>query len=230
MFNPLGNFSPDAPLNEGAVCAAVALVHTLRAKYACPAGSLDRVYKHWTVGHYGQDFNDYNLCLRYANGHFYFDVCGNPQDNARGVNDNKPHPHTFERNTGAFGIASDDMAFADEHDFGPEPITLATADWLCAGVAAAAAAYDIDLSEPAQGGPYAGEPATFTHAEAAHHPGNPQQYADYYVTGERWDWCTMVPFPAGMSNADIDPGLLGSALRKREHAYKVEIVRRLASA
>lgn len=229
QFSPLGKFNPDAPLSEGALAAAIALVHELREKHPCPVGSLKRIYKHWTVGHYDQDFNDYNLCLRYANGHFYFDVCGDPRDNAVGVNNNEPHAHTYRRNTGAFGIATDDMAFANEHDFGPEPITLATADWLCAGVAAAAAAYQIDLSVPCYGGPYAGEPASLTHGEAANLPGHPAQYDNYYVTGERWDWCTMVPFPPGVSNRDIDPGILGSALRKRERAYKVEILRRLAA-
>ncbi len=228
-FNPLGTFDPAAPLTEAAIVAAVEYAKLLKSKYPCPPGTLKRIYRHWTVGHYGQDFNDYNGALRFANGHFYFDVCGNPQDNAIGVNDNDEHSHTYMRNTGAFGFATDDMAFADEHNFGPEPITLATTDWMCSGVAAVACAYDIDLSGTAADGPYAGEHISFSHGEAANHPGNPPQYANYYVTGERWDWATEVPLPDGMSNANIDPSIMGNALRQREHAYKIEIERRLAT-
>lgn len=231
-FNPLGNFKPDALLNGGVVGAACAFAQELRSRYPCPLGSMQRIYRHWSVGHLAEDFPDYNGSLAFSGGHFRYVVTHNPQDNAIGVNQNEPASHTYHRNTGAFGIATDDMVFATTHDFGDEGVTLMAVEFLCAGVSAVAAAYNIDLAAPVAHGPFSGEPAVLTHAEAADRPGSPAQYAPYGPgsTCERWDFATLVPLPEGISLSSEMANMTGAALRTREHAYKVEIVRRLAGA
>ena len=221
MFNPLGNFQADAAINPAVLAVAQAYRDTLKTKYPCPAGTLKRIYGHWTVGHLGVDYPDYNGAVRYDGTHYHLDVPGNPQDNAIGVNNNTPHYHTYMRNTGAFGIATDDMVFATEHDFGSESLTLMALEFLCGGIAAVGSAYSIDLTGMSTDAPYANEPNFLTHGAAANLPGNPAQYANYYVTGERWDLSTFVPLPAGMTNKDIDPMICSNALAHRAHLYKL---------
>jgi hypothetical protein len=221
-FNPLGRFDTKAPL----VAAAIAEARAFAAKLpAVPRGAIDRIYGHWTVGHYNQNFGDYNGAVRFDGKRFHLDVVGDPRDNAIGVNGNEPHPHTFHRNTGAFGFATDDMAGATEHDFGPEPLTVMTLEYLCAGVAAVARAYGIDLSGTSTRSPFAGEPTFLTHAEAADRPGSPAQYAPYGPgsTSERWDLASFVPFPAGLSATGATAKICGDALRARAHAYKAAL-------
>jgi hypothetical protein len=221
-FNPLGSFDVNAPLNQAALAGARAFAAQLPA---VPHGAIDRIYGHWTVGHRDQNFGDYNGAARFDGMNFHLDIVGDPRDNAIGVNDNEPHPHTYHRNTGAFGFATDDMAGANEHDFGPEPVTIATLEWLCAGVAAVAHAYGIDLSGTSTRAPYAGEPTFLTHAEAADRVGSPPQYAAYgpASTSERWDLASFVAFPAGLNATGATAKICGDALRARAHAYKVAL-------
>ncbi len=219
MFNPLGKFDPRAPLNQAAVTEARVFAAKLPP---VPHGALDRIYLHWSVGHYNQNFNDYNGAVRYDGHAFHLDVVGDPRDNAIGVNGNEPHPHTYHRNTGAFGFCTDDMAGATEHNFGPEPVTVTTLEFLCAGVAAVARVYGIDLSGTSTRAPYAGEPTVLTHAEAADRPGSPPQYAPYgpASTSERWDLASFVAFPAGLNATGATAKICGDALRARAHLYK----------
>lgn len=221
-FSPLGRFNPAAPLNAAALAEARAFAAKLPS---VPHGAIDRIYGHWTVGHYNQDFNDYNGAVRYDGKAFHLDVVGDPRDNAIGVNDNTPHYHTYERNTGSFGISTDDMAGADEHNFGSEPVTVMTLEFLCAGVAAVAKKYEIDLAGTSTRSPYAGEPTFLTHAEAADRPGSPAQYPPYGPgsTSERWDLASFVAFPAGLSATAATAKICGDALRARAHAYKAAL-------
>ncbi|HWT07079.1 MAG TPA: hypothetical protein VN224_15045, partial [Xanthomonadales bacterium] len=134
-FNPLGTFDPAAPLDAGALAEGNAFAAKLPH---VPAGAIDRIYVHWTVGHFGTDFDDYNGSVNFdkVKEKFSLHIVGDPRDNARGVTSNPVHSHTFHRNTGAFGIATDDMIGATEHNFGPEPLTMMTLEYLCAGIAA----------------------------------------------------------------------------------------------
>ncbi len=224
-FNPLGNFDPAAPLNADALAEARAFLAKLPD---VPAGALERIYAHWSVGHYNQDFDDYNAAVRYDGQHFHLDICGDPRDNAIGVNNNPTHSHTYMRNTGAFGISTDDMAGATEHDFGPEPVTLMALEFLCAGIAAAARKYGVDVSGTSARAPYAGEPTMLTHAEAANRVGNPVQYSAYGPKPigdvERWDLASFVATPDGVDISADTATTCGDALRTRTHAYKVALM------
>lgn len=221
-WNPLGSFQSMAPVNQG----VIALARQFRLHLpSVPRGAISRIYGHWTVGHYSEDFPDYNGSVKFANQHFYLDVDGDPRDNAVGVNNNPEHSHTYRRNTGAFGISTDDMFGANEHNFGPEPLTMMTLEYLCAGIAAVATVYDIDLQGKSTEGPYAGEPNFLTHAEAADRPGNPAQYAAYGPgsTSERIDLSGFVPAPPGESFTAETALICGNALRRRAHLYKLAL-------
>jgi hypothetical protein len=224
------------PLNEAALAAAKDLYNRLQE---CPAGTLDHIYNHWTVGHEGQDFPDYNVSVRYANGHFYLDITHNPQDNARGVNNNAPADHTWLRNTGGVGIATDDMVFATTTNFGDEGVTKLALEYMCAANATVAKKYGIDLGgkTPASAGQYASELPIMTHAVAAMTGGNPPP-SDYYNYGlsytdangnlvkgtvERWDHATWIPVPSGETLTAEDAQKNNYVLIERSKQYKVAL-------
>ena len=219
-FNPLGNFDVTLPVNPSALAESKLYLMHLPT---CPSNSIRRIYGHWTVGHFNQDFPDYNGSVAFDGKHFHLHIPHDPRDNAIGVNNNTPASHTYQRNTGAFGIATDDMVFATTHDFGAEGVTMLAVEYLCAGIAAVAKKYNIDLTGTVQSGPFKGEHTFLTHAEAADHPGAPPQYQPYgpATTFERWDFLTLVPIPQGVSFTDSS--VVGSALRTRAHAYKVKL-------
>lgn len=224
-YDPTNGFG-SGPLDEGALAAAKTL---LAALPSCPPGTLDHIYDHWSVGHYGQDFPDYNVSVRYDGSHFHLDVSHNPQDNARGVNDNAPAAHTWLRNTGGIGIATDDMVFASVHDFGPEPVTKLALEYLCAANAACATRYGIDLGAktPGSAGEYANEPPIMTHAIAAMTGGNPPPsgWYDYGITGtvERWDHATWIAVPAGDNLTAAGAQQCNDVLIERSRQYKVAL-------
>lgn len=229
-FNPLGKFVTDAALVDSAITEALRFHGVLPV---LPNGSLDHLYDHWTVGHQNQNFTDYNGAIRFDGQHFHMDMPHTPADNAFNYNNNAPAAHTWLRNEGGFGISTDDMVFASENDFGPEPVTLMTLEYLCACNAVVAAKYSIDLSAKTTHSPYADENPLMTHAEAAMIGGKPLPPAwyDYGVTGtcERWDLGSFVALPAGMKVTKDMVITCGDALRTRSHLYKIEIAKRLAA-
>jgi hypothetical protein len=224
-WTPLGNFSPTASLDAGALAAGKLLLSRLPE---CPVGGITRIYLHWSVGHYAEDFPDYNVSVAFNAGHFTLDITGNPQDNVAGFNNNPEHSHTFMRNTGAVGIATDDMYDGNEHDFGPEPLTLQTLEYLCAAAAAVATRYGVDANGQSSGSPYGGEPTILTHAEAANLVGSPVQYSAYGPKPlgdvERWDLSTFQPTPEGVDVSVTTATQCGNAMRQRAHAYKLAMV------
>lgn len=218
-FNPLGNFVVHAALNEGALVEGKRFFTELPT---LPARSINRAYAHWSVGHYNQNFSDYNGSVRYDGASFHLDMSHDPSDNAIGVNNNEPAAHTYMRNTGAFGFATDDMNGASVHDYGTEPVTVLTLEYLCAGLAAVALKYGLDLSATSTDSPYAGEPVILTHAEAAMRGGDPVQYADYGITGtcERWDLASFIALPADETLSAQMAEQCGDAIRQRTRLYK----------
>lgn len=222
---PLGNFKPDAPVDPNALAEARSLLSRLPE---CPAGTLDHLYLHWSVGHWNQDFDDYNVSVRFDGTNFDLDVTHDPRDNARGVNDDAPAEHTWLRNTGALGICTDAMVGATVENFGPEPVTLGFLEHLCAAAAACAHKYGIDLAAPTppSAAPYQNEHAIMTHAEAAFTGGNPPPGAwyNYGIGGsvERWDLATFVAVPDGHLTQDMAIAA-GDALRARARAYKLAL-------
>ena len=65
------------------------------SQYTVPArGYINKIYLHWTGGHYGQPFGDYHLNI---------DLDGSLYTNMNSFMDTKAH--TWRRNTGAIGIS-----------------------------------------------------------------------------------------------------------------------------
>jgi hypothetical protein len=228
-FNPLGAFDVCAPLNELIVIAAKTFMLTLPE---VPSGSIDRIYGHWTVGRFQQGFPDYNVGVGNNLGHFFLRILGDPKDNAIGVNSSAVHSATFMRNSGALSIATEDMVEGTEQNFGPQPLTMMAVEWLCAGIAAIAARYDIDLAGVSTRSPYAGEHTFLTHAEAANLGGDPFQYKSYGPPGpsgdgsERWDLASFHPLPAGLAATQEMATACGDAIRSRSRRYKSAIMAR----
>lgn len=225
-FNPLGNFNPSAPVDEGVLAKAKAIMATLPA---VPAGTISRLYLHWTVAPFGCTFADYNGEVDFENGNWKMVMTHDPRDNAVGVNNNPEASHTWHRNTGAVGVSLAGMSGATEHDFGPDGVTLSGLEHLCACAAAYAQRYGIDASGSVANGTThigdtgqtvntTGEHTILTHAEAAN--------IDGYLcgfTGDpdcRWDLGSLVALPEGTSLTKAMVAQCGDALRQRVHAYK----------
>jgi len=203
MFNPLGSFSPTSPIAPALLSKARAFMETLPT--LPPQAHLNRIYYHWAVAPMGCEFKDYDAMADVVNDAWVLKITGSPVENAMGAPDESMH--TWHRNSHAFGIAIAGMDGATASNFGPDPITLAGLDHLCAAGAAVARKYMIDLSES-----FGGEPALMTHAEAA--------VADLYF-GERWDLATFVPLPSGVALSPSFAKICGDALRARTRALKM---------
>lgn len=228
-FNPLGNFDPSASVNSGVLAKARTLMASLPA---CPAGSISRIYLHWTVAPFGCTFGDYNGEADFENGDWKLIVTHDPRDNAVGVNNNEPASHTWHRNTGAVGVSIAGMSGATQQNFGPDAVTLTGLEHLCAGAAAFASRYGIDaLGMVTNGATHlgdnnnpintAGEHTILTHAECAN--------IDGYLCGFtsdpdcRWDLGSLVALPTGISLSKQMVSQCGDALRQRLHAYKAAL-------
>ena len=228
-FNPLGNFDPSAAVNPVVLAKAKTL---LAALPAVPAGSLSRLYLHWTVAAFGCTFGDYNGEADFENGNWTMLVTHDPRDNAVGVNNNPPAEHTWHRNTGAVGVSIAGMSGATEQNFGPDAVTLTGLEHLCAAAAAFATRYGVDALGTVQQGEThvddngnqvntAGEHTILTHAECA--------TIDGYLCGFtsdpdcRWDLGSLVALPAGSSLSKDMVAQCGDALRQRVHAYKAAL-------
>lgn len=225
-FNPLGNFEPSGPVDAGVLGKAKALLASLPE---VPAGSLSRLYLHWTVAPFGCTFGDYNGEADFEGGNWKMIVTHDPRDNAVGVNNNEPASHTWHRNTGAVGVSIAGMSGATEQNFGPDAVTLTGLEHLCACAGAFASHYGIDsLGTVQQGATHvgdggvqintAGEHTILTHAECA--------TIDGYLCGFtsdpdcRWDLGSLVALPAGTPLTKAMVSQCGDALRQRVHAYK----------
>lgn len=78
----------------------------LRCMARAVRGGIRHLYLHWTAGHYGQAYDDYHLCIG-RDGQVYA-TCKNLME---------IKAHTWQRNSGAIGIALCCGAFA--HCWGP---------------------------------------------------------------------------------------------------------------
>lgn len=208
--------------------AARALVKTLQSQYACPPGTLDRIYYHWTVAPHNVLFKDYNLEVVLRNGVYQVVVTHDPRDNAEGVNNNSPASHTEHRNTGAIGISIDGMDGSDVsiHDFGADGPNQHCIWMLCAAGAAVAKAYGIDASgKVSKDRPHlddtnsytvhtVGEPIIATHAEAA--------VWDNYPA-DRWDLGVVNPLPEGETLTPAMRTQTANGLRALTHAIKAKL-------
>lgn len=225
-FDPTGGFA-NTPLLPEAIAAAKELLGRLPA---VPKRDLTRGYFHWAVACYTAQFHDYNgMIVLGEDGKWKMVVTDNPQDNAPGVNDNPVASHTWERNTGAFGISVAGMTGATTTNFGPDPINFHEVHFQCAMMAAFCVKYGVDtmgkVPPPGSNHPSSndsgnhpgnvnttGEPNLITHAEAA-------MYDDYRT--ERWDEELLVPAPGDYQLSDATRIQCGDALRSVTHQYAV---------
>jgi len=75
-------------------------------------GKINRIFLHWSAGHYSQPFSDYHVNIDY-NGEAFTSV-----DNLATV-----LHHTWQQNTGAVGVSLMCCYKATPKDLGPEPPT-----------------------------------------------------------------------------------------------------------
>ena len=89
------------------------------------AGAIDRIFLHWSAGHYGQPFNDYHINID-ADGTIHCPVNSLTQTLA----------HTWRQNTGAVGVSILCCAFASPGNLGNEPPTVEQIETMAQVVAA----------------------------------------------------------------------------------------------
>lgn len=88
------------------------------------AGKIDRIFLHWSAGHYHQAFADYHININ-ADGEIYIST-----DDLAETKD-----HTWRQNSGAVGIAILCCAFAATNNLGNEPPTQAQIETMAQVVA-----------------------------------------------------------------------------------------------
>lgn len=224
-FNPLGDFVPTAAVDERVLAKAKVLLESLPD---VPAGSLSRLYLHWTQQPFGCTFADYNGEADFQNDDWAMIVTHDPRDNVAGFASNPGASHTWHRNTSALGVALAGMTGATEKDFGPDAVTPLGLEHLCAAAAAFASRYGIDALGIVQRGTIhagndgdpidtTGEHTVLTHAECA--------TIDGYLCGYtadpdcRWDLGSLVALPEGVALTKAMVSQCGDALRQRIHVY-----------
>lgn len=131
------------------------------------AGSIDKLYLHWTAGHYHQFFDDYHLNI---------DSDGKVYRTCESLTEKKAH--TWKRNTGSVGITLCCCADATWNgtypDYGSEPPTIEQLRSLVWVIAILCSTLDIPLDGY----------HVMTHGEAAYRDG----YGPYSGDPEtRWD-------------------------------------------
>lgn len=81
------------------------------------AGSIDRIFLHWSAGHYGQFFEDYHINIDYDGSII---VTTNDLTEVKA--------HTWRQNTGSIGITLACAYNATTNNLGTEPPTIAQLD------------------------------------------------------------------------------------------------------
>ncbi len=112
----------------------VVTLETIRTMAEAARGVVDRIFVHWTAGHYGQFFDDY---------HINIDEDGSVHVSTKDFTERKAH--TYHQNSGAIGIALLCAYKADTNDLGPEPPTEAQLSSLAEVIAALCEGLDIPI-------------------------------------------------------------------------------------
>lgn len=99
-------------------------IDAVRAMAEAAAGAIDRIFLHWSAGHYGQPFPDYHLNID-ADGTLY----------APGDDLTATLAHTWHQNTGSVAVSLLCCAFADTNSLGAEPPTAVQIDTMARVVA-----------------------------------------------------------------------------------------------
>ena len=216
-FSPLGRFDPNVTIDRKLIDKALEFGRTLPRPPAAAMHGLNRIYAHWTVSACNCDFTDYNgeTKLDAASGLYTFRLEHNPLDEIPGLNNDPEIAGTWHRNTGSIACAITGMDAATENDFGPDAVTVAGLQNLCAMMAAFARVYFIGPRGRVAGGSThldnngnsvntRGEWNLLTHGEVA--------VIDAYPS-ERWDLGSFVPLPSGEQLTPAMRSQCGDALR-----------------
>jgi len=171
-------------------------VADLKAMTQSVKGNINKIYLHWSAGHYGEQFADYHILI--------------DQDGTLYATTNDLTAvlaHTYMRNTGGIGISAMCMFQATTNNFGPEPLTDAQIECMAQVVAVLAEGLGLTIDID----------TVMTHAEAANNldgknPGyeangcpdgiyGPNPNPDGSVGGdcERWDLWILKPSDAPWS-------------------------------
>ena len=223
-YNPLGNFNISFPLHPEALSCAKTFLNMLPGDPK--PGDITRMYEHWTVSGYSCDFTDYNVEAKQVEGKWTLALEHNPLDDISGYNNDPEIAGTWRRNTGSVAIAITGMDGATENNFGDDPITVEGLEYLCAGSAALALKYHIDINGNiiAPGSTHldnngnnvntTGEHNVLTHAEVA--------VIDSYPS-ERWDLGVFTALPSNISLTSSMRSQCGDAIRARIRLYKIAL-------
>lgn len=213
-------FDTEAPIDPHVLAKAVALVKALPPLEN--GETIEVFYTHWTGGCYTGGDAAYNLSVVLDDAGTDWDmiVSHSPLANARQIPPDAQAnvdyaAHTYGRNSHALGFTVDAMFEATPHDFGKYPVQLHQLEHLCAMVAAAGAAYHVDVADAN---------TNMTHAEAAILDG-------YFITDEpddgvtRWDLERFTASETEPSKGEAK--VSGQELRRRAHLYKLAILEAL---
>lgn len=131
-------------------------------------GEIDKIYLHWSAGHYGQFFEDYHISI---------DHDGSIYVSTDDLTEKKSH--TYRRNTRSIGVTLPCCAFATSNDLGDEPPTELQIEVMAQVVAILAKSLDltIDLIH------------VMTHGEAGDNMDGIYAHDPYGMntSSERWD-------------------------------------------
>lgn len=159
------------------------------------SGKINRLYLHWTAGHYGDVYDDYHINI------------GRDGEMFLTCNDfTEVKEHTWHRNTGSIGIAlccavGANAACGRNTDFGNEPPTSLQIEMLARVVAVLTACLGLKISLM----------TVTTHCEAALFDGYGPHSGDPYL---RWDLWYLPDLPL---SDELKPG--GSVIRGKALWY-----------
>ena len=163
-------------------------------------GFANRIYLHWTGGHYGHVYDEYHISIDW-DGTLYVPPGGAGADALTLLRE-----HTWHRNTGAIGIAIcgayDAVARSStDINFGPEPPTGCQVEYLAKAVGILCPALGLALS-----------PRTvLTHCEAAFKDGYGPGSGDPQTKWDLWQ------LPDQPFHEELYPG--GEVLRRKAMGY-----------
>ena len=163
-------------------------------------GSVDKIYLHWSAGHYNSVFDDYHVNIK---GDGELVVTGEFTETKA---------HTWKRNTGSVGVSLCCAYNATSADLGEEPPTTEQIEKMAQVIAVIAKGLDIPIDKY----------HVLTHGEAADNLDGEYKHENYgaCTTVERWDLQYLGTDESPMYIKDYDdPRTGGNVLRGKANFY-----------